>query len=403
MSIITTWWQKLRGTNAAALAGNTAELSFNQEVERIRKLPEAYQQRFDNIAAAAPTALFGRQELLDKFNDAVAAWQAGAPARILIEGEPGIGKTSMMDAARDALPAEIKCHELTINQTITSVDRLQRLFIDVLAIKLPEHIDKPPLNLIEKRLNQDPPKLIIINQAHNLFRRSVNGFDALEAFLNLILMTSPHVCWLIGFDTYSYSLIDRLFDVNDNFTHRLTLGPLTESQLQALLEHRHAGSDIDLTYLNKTQAALLASGDTDTPLEIPDQDTARASYFSNLAMISGGNPSAALFYWLSSLHQVADGEATHFYVCRAEPIMVKLLRTLDFELLAILASVLVQGELTTADLSETFGWNANRTQTLCRFLERRGLLRKINHHQFGINPILLQPIVAELKRKHLVH
>ncbi|HJN77776.1 MAG TPA: hypothetical protein QGF58_27910 [Myxococcota bacterium] len=152
-----------------------------------------------------------------------------------------------------------------------------------------------------ERLAKRPPTVIVIDRCHYAFLRTVGGFEAMRALLDVIGESSRHF-WLACFHKPSWaylSRLDRLLKIH-LIRDIVELPPLEESALQKLTQDRTDAAGYELDFGGLVRRGAL-SGDVEGELE-----RATRAFYRVLGEASYGNPAVALQLWSESLSPTTD-------------------------------------------------------------------------------------------------
>lgn len=217
---------------------------------------------------------------------------------------------------------------------------------------------------------------LVVDDCQHLHERRVGGFDSLSATLAALAKTSQPV--VTGWNSYAWSYLDAVRNVEDVFTHRFfvrklpseALASFVRSQSASLPTFRHDERDADIVTLRER---ALGKGGLTVPVPVLERDRLRAVFettddpetvvFERLAGAADGNPGVALALWERSR---TGGEIRPSDIDSPSV-------DLDHLDAFLLRVVLSQGVVTEAMLADRFGDDAERP--LGR-LERSGIVTR---------------------------
>ena len=209
---------------------------------------------------------------------------------------------------------------------------------------------------------------LLLFDLHLLFLRTVGGFDALQAILELMQATSDRCTWVCAARSPTWSLLRGAPQAVDLSIFRgvVELEPLSAEALgawllpslsRAGLQGRFGALDADGERTHEPRAELRA----------------QAGYLRLLEDLSQGYPLVAEGLWRRSHREgAAPGEVEHS--APAVPKVLALLNLGDEELF-MLTALAVHGSLTVAELALVLNRPEGAVQAACRRLASEQLLR----------------------------
>jgi hypothetical protein len=181
-----------------------------REMEKKRDIPPEYEQRFSLEPLQAPDQVKGRNKALEKLNE---AHKSHLP--LLVEGEPGCGMTSFLNAAL------ARFENVCIIADDGRIHHSEQL-IEILAQNL--DMDIPPqVDAFLTALPEEPKWVIIFENVERLFLRRINGFDLVETFLVLIQRTEGKIFWIVTCNRYPLEYLSHVLPFREQFPNRMLL------------------------------------------------------------------------------------------------------------------------------------------------------------------------------------
>ncbi len=247
-----------------------------------------------------------------------------------------------------------------------------------------------------EELSKRPPMILILEDCHRLFLRTVGGFRALRRVLGIMHGTSEEHFWLCCFHGPAWWFLEGVNQaVNlDVFRTRVSLRPLDAPQLAAWLEARAQSQGLDSSY-----ELLVPEGAADLARAL---ERARTSYWLLLADECEGNPQVALGWWVDSLRQGA-GPETALVTLFSSPAAKQLDVASDRDLF-VLTALSIHDGLDVDQLASTLNLPAGVCRATCRHLEALGVLEgDVASRRFFIRDPWLPAVDRILRQKQFLH
>jgi len=248
-----------------------------------------YSQLFELTPVEDPRFLVGRDAEIDGFREAYDAWRGGGFAACVLVGTHGSGKSSLLSCALPRIEDEpiVRCE---INERLRSPQDMERCLRSLLSIPV-------QVGLVEGiRSNR---RVIVLAGVERAFLRSIGGFEAVRALVQLIHATSSSAFWIVVLDAHCFELLDAAVDFGNFFSHRINVMGVPGEVIERAILQRHALSGLKLSFPELQRHALqTALGWRSNP---------QNAFFAALHRNSGGIFRPALELWLSSIESAEDG------------------------------------------------------------------------------------------------
>jgi len=262
------------------------------------------------------------------------------------------------------------------------------------------------------RSADDGAGALIVANCHYLFQRRIDGFAALDAFLDRIALSEALV--VTSWNRYAWSYLDGVRDVGDTFPATVEIPPLDAEEIATVVE-AHFGPDlpdiVDTGSAGRVKTVVFDSREVGLPrgrsVAVPypkpnpawtaswsvtgEDEGIEAVTFEKLRRVSVGNPGVAIAVWEES---VTDGEIAPGYI---EGFATDL--ELDDDAAAVLWTVVAQESVGIDRLSALF--DRRPVEATVQKLVERGFVT-LDDDRVMVPPRALHPAVVALERRGML-
>ncbi|APG28361.1 hypothetical protein A7E78_11175 [Syntrophotalea acetylenivorans] len=361
---------------------------------RSTSLPPVCRRLFTMGALKNREFLVGKETELETLRELFSRWQKGRLCSIAVVGPHGSGKSSLVNCFESELDSQTTIHHLTIDNRLGSATQLLELCTGWFNLPaIPKDLDT-----LERQLNQLPPAVVIVNNAHRLLLRTPGGLQSARTFLRLVLATRRRLLWIITCRKYPWQRMQHLLQIDRYFTHQLQTLFGTQSEMRDALLLRLQTSSYPVVFLdnNPTGNPAKKTG--------ADQNSLQERFFADLFAASRGNMQAALYYWLLCL--AYDQTQETLTVQPLGKLDYSSLRSLDRQQLYALAEIVAHGELTTAEHTAIFNCDTLRSHMLLDHLAQLNLLECTPEgnapERYQLSPLFFAPVTATLEGHNIL-
>lgn len=376
---------------------------FEHLDEKLRQFPPIYRRLFSNQALDSQEFLVRRDQELQQLRDAIGRFKEGRRANVVITGQMGTGKTSLIQSfLNHEIGRELQAKTLTMSERLLSEKDFLKLFSQLTGHRRPA----PSIEALIDRLTQMPKQIIVVEQAHHLILRIIGGRVGIERFQRLMAATRDHVMWVLTLREYPFKLMDHQVSLSQFFTHEVETLFQSVDELKEAIILRHRNSGYNLLYgvegASSRRLRKLRARFDDMSEEV--QKALESEYFENLYEITGGNMFAAIYFWLISAEYVSEGQYVKVSACSKPD--VSLIKSFDTQTQYTLAELLYHGEMTVDEHSAVFLVSETRSRTI---LDHLSYLRLLNSEGrqgkvvYSINPVLVNPIIEILNSVNVIY
>jgi hypothetical protein len=363
----------------------------------LESLPFIYRRLFDINPLESADLLVARDEEMRLIETARERWRQGMPCAVAVIGELGGGKTSFINAA---IEKELGGFPVCKRQFTSMIDN-ERLLAEELAslLRLPR---ARTLDELQLQINEMAERgVIVIEDAHQLYRRAIGGFDTLKKLLLLIARTSHQILWIISIRKYAWRYLNSALRIADSFTFVVNTENLSGPELEQVILARHRMSGFELRFL--PDEVITQRRRYRRASEPERQAILRRSYFETLSKASEGNILAAIFYWLKSL---AEAQSNELIVRPLAELRFDFLRDAPVERLLTLSALIQHGNLTAAEHAQIFGSVTEESLATLTHLANVNLLtRDVSEdgaERFSVNRVIYIPLTRELRARNIL-
>ncbi len=369
------------------------EQSLLGEDQQVVALPAIYRQLFD-VEADVPwdELLVSRDEELAVVRRGYDRWLEDRSATVAIVGEKGSGKTTLLRLAEQQVFGESRIVRTAVGRSVDDpaelLARLAGAFGEDDAEDLPD------------RINAQEPAVAVVEDLHHLFIRALGGFDALEAFLELVSATRSNVLWVVTMDEFAWRYLSRTVGLAAHFVHKVSTTNLPPDELERAIMARHEVSGFALRFETESEeesrwSRLLGRGKGG---ELTKKEAHRRRFFRELAGIAEGNIVMALFYWLRSIKTIDE----HVLVLGdPEIIQLEFLERLPLAHLHTIAAIILHGGLSEAAHRRVFQLPAVESRLQLASLADAHIIFLSRDGEYKINKVLYRPFIRLLASKNI--
>lgn len=305
-----------------------------------KQMPAIYKRLFQFEPVKDPKFLTGREQELAAITKAREAWQAGRPVSLLIVGERGSGKSSLINCAVQRMFADDRPLRLEFNERMVLEAQLEHYFCRATGVEGSEDLQH---YLTSER------RIIIVEELERTFLRQAGHFDAIRALIRLIHATCRQTLWILAVNQVAFKFLDAAVGLSQIFSHRIDAARASEAALRQAILVRHKLSGLRLQFaMPETRKGLIErlTSQLQKPLD------AEGIFFSSLARESNGIFRTAFEIWLSHIERIEGG------ICYLKPIVHRDLTPITDHLqqsdLFSLVAVMQHGSLTADEHAKVF-------------------------------------------------
>jgi hypothetical protein len=237
---------------------------------------------------------------MNVFSEAFEEWREGSSlGSFAIVADFGLGKTTWLNEAGRRAGMERSSFLAVTGRATTPQEALA--FI-ARGIGSPVQ-DGLSVDSLSGWLRSGERRLVIVDDLHLWYLRSINATGALQTFNQLVEQTGDRVFWLCSLSSYPYRYYNWASRNDTVFRNVRSLSAWPEEAIETLLRKRTG-----LTGWRLSFDRLMLDDTAGYRAETRPEDTAK-DYNRLIWDLSLGSPRAAIQYWASSLSVDGDGVA----------------------------------------------------------------------------------------------
>jgi hypothetical protein len=372
----------------------SAEISdFLTESENaINKLPYVYQRLFRIEPLEEEKFYEPRIREVENIELAINNWRRGHYAPVVIVGEKGSGITTTVNLLKKNVIMGEEVIHMDARKTTESEKDLLRLFSPVFNSNFTDY------SQIIKYLNSSiNKKIIILENVHHLFIRTVGGFRIFKSLFEIISSTNSNIFWIVTSNLYAWNYFERVLNIGDYFSYIIKLLPFTDEQIVEIILKRNRVSGFNINF---EPSAEDLKNKNFLKLNDPErQKYLKEKYFSELNRFARSNLSISLYFWMRSTREVKNDIIT---IGSLEGLDFSFLQDLSEEKIFTLYALLIHDGLNVEQHALVFNQSEEKSRLNLLLLTDDGIITKTKNG-YMINPLLYRQTVSLLQSKNILH
>lgn len=259
------------------------------------ELPALYRHLFSPDPVKEVRFLVGRGEELAALADARARWEAGHAAAVVVTGERGSGKTSLINCALQGALAGLPLSRGEFGERVLDAATLRAKVAEIVDVADPADL--------ERELGASR-RVVVIEELERTFLRHIGRYEAVRALGRLINTTSETVLWVVVVNQVAFRFLDASIGLGQRFSHRLNAGTATADDLRSAVMGRHELTGLRLRFESPPEPGLSQRLQT----RLGRRADPERAFFQVAARQSGGVYRTAFNIWLGHLEPIRDRE-----------------------------------------------------------------------------------------------
>lgn len=359
-----------------------------------KELPALYRRLFRFEPLEDPRFLVGREQELAAIADARSLWEAGRPVALIIVGQRGSGKTSLINCALKRPLEGLEVIRGEFSDRLTTEAQLRDFLARLVGADVAQafHLSRADSKVCAT------PRVIILEELERTFLRQVGHFGAIRALQRVIAATSSSVLWVLSINQTAFRFLDAAIRLGSSFSHRINVGTATRDELRQAILRRHNLSGLRLHFAPPPRSSSLHHRLRSL---IQGEADAETLFFDALARESAGIYRTAFDIWLGQIEAIEAG------VLSLKPLVTPdlspVIDDLDLDDLFTLVAILQHGSLTAEEHAMIFqkSLSASRSQ-LDELLAREIIEADPGRHGFRVRPEAMRVAREALYRRNLL-
>jgi len=354
-----------------------------------KELPAIYRRLFRFEAVEDPRFLVGREREMEAIAEARAMWEAGRPVAVLIIGERGSGKTSLINCAIKRPLEGLEIIRGEFSERLSNAAQLDEFLAKLLAVDDPAQIESA---LNERR------RVVILEELERSFLRQIGHYAAMRELQRLIAATCRNTLWVVVTNQIAFRFLDAAVSLGQSFSHRINAASATRDALRDAVLLRHNLSGLRMEFSLPPAERTLAS-------RVRNRLRGRADpeelFFDQLAKESNGVFRTAFEIWLGQIDSARAGAMLMKPL--VTPDLTPVIAALDTDDLFTLVAVLQHGSLTPEEHATIFQKNLATSQSqIDELLAREIIEPDPNRIGLRVRPEALRVVKEALYRRNLL-
>jgi hypothetical protein len=371
------------------LAADAAELG--------RDLPPGYRQLFGGGSIEFSDTYVPRRSAEAALENAIAGWQDGAPQAVLLYGDRGSGKRTLLNQVLAREIGRARTGWVRLGPRL----RDEAVVARALARRLNVRVETPRFAALAKaRASTEVRRVMVIENADRILSPTSDGIQRMSEFLRLVGETASSTLWILLMATPAADLALYRLDLAHRIPTIVRVDPMSAAEIRAVVMRRHRLSGFQLEFAQPNMRLIDHVRDPIGTLRATRHPN--DAFFARLWALAGGNPRQALYYWLASArpHPRKDGNI----FIDALPSNSDLLPSIGLSQRLILALLAQYGSLADAELRSILAATIEGTEGDLQVLCARRLVAASREHErhFTLQPTAAHPLVMELRAANMI-
>lgn len=178
-----------------------------------------------------------RKQALEQLLGAEAQWLEGRGGSVMVFGEHGSGKTSLLNLAQLDLRAPS-----VLRIRSPAAGKASKSLVDELAFELG---CQPSRRAVERSL-RSRKRAILIDDVERWCGADLSGLEALDELIDIMVRTERTTFWVAAIERSAAELWHEALALKQVFASLVHLGPLSTEEVARVIETRHRGSGLEL-------------------------------------------------------------------------------------------------------------------------------------------------------------
>lgn len=362
------------------------------------RAPASYRRLFAPLPLEIPEFYVSRPETEQHLLDAVEEWLGGRAISVLVSGDRGMGKRSLVQhVLSDAQRRDRTLRSLELKSVILEPDVVTEAeVVSRLALTLTGESCTSFDVLLRQIRRTEARSVVVIENGAKLFARTEEGLRTFRAVMELFEETKEQILWIVLMRQTAVRWLQSAIGVRERFSEVVEVPPFDAPMLARMIQQRHRVSGFSVVFDRPADSWSVLLGRVFESGPVLREPT--GEFFDGLLERSGGNPLLALELWIDSI--LPDTQDDQLLRVRPldlrSPPLVDGLNEPEPLILALLAQ---HGSLSLGELDLMFsGLGARDVESHLAHLARLGFVEIASGQSvFRLRPMAEALAVRELK------
>ncbi len=394
-SLVNNTLVNLKLTNAKETDYQTEDAYLNQE--KLQNLPFIYRKLFDGTPLESNDFFIGQEELTNKINSALNDFNNNKSSSVIIIGEPGSGKKSLINTIITNSLKDKDVLQFQFKNTISNKEELLQVFSNLLGYNRTVSFDE----LLVYFNDKSRKKIIVLENINKLFINQVNGFSALKNFIYLVSMTNRNVFWLCSIGKHPWNYLKHNFEMESAFKYKIITEDLHKKDIKSIILSRHGATGYGLKFL-PSDIRQFRSRIFKAKSEKEEQEKLSVEFFKKLEEYSEGNIISAMYYWLQSIDKVKGNLIT---IKPPRKLVLGILNNIDPVYLLTLATILIHGWITAKEHAKIYNMSIEKSREILNYLASLNLIYhdqfEMYSYKYFLNKFVFRSVEKELIKRNI--
>jgi hypothetical protein len=354
-----------------------------------KDLPLLYRRLFRFEPLQDPRFLVGRETEMGAISAARSMWEAGRPVAVILVGQRGSGKTSLINCALKRSLAGQEVVRGEFSRRLVTEAEMRQFLADLVHAGDPARLES---------FLTSGKRIIILEELERTFLRQIGHYGALRSLQRIIAATNSRTFWILSTNQISFKFMDAAVHLGRTFSHRINASTASRDDLQQAIVLRHNLSGLRLKYApppitGGRMQRLIGS--------LTDRVTPEAYFFDALSRESAGVYRSAFEIWLGQIDLVQGG--TLYMKPLSSPDLSKLVDHMGMEDLFTLVAIPQHGGLTAEEHAVIFQKSVAESRAQLNELLGNEIIEPDPAHPgFRIRPEAMRVVAEALYSRNLL-